>query len=90
MSKFAHVFILLLAINTTAAFSKDKKQSKAKKQKWCCMVKDKVASFETKKKKKRNICLKSAAEPSSPKSTYVKKCSKLSGVWKVQSKQKKG
>jgi len=73
---------IVIAFLSTSAYS-------APKERWCCMVQDKVATFES-KGKKRNICLRSVDEPKSSKSSYVKKCKTVAGKWFKQDKKKKG
>ena len=75
---------LLFAIGIT--FSISTNAISAPKKHWCCVVQDQIASFEAKGKKK-NICVKSAAEPKSKKSSYVKKCKKMAGTWVEQEKK---
>lgn len=70
----------LSTVSTTAL-------SQSKKKQWCCTLGSKVASFKSQGEKSfgkiRNICLDSKSRPSNPRSIYVKKCKRVSGVWRV-------
>lgn len=80
-------YLMMVAMVIAGLVASSPALSQTKKKQWCCTLGSKVASFKSQGEKTfgkvRNICLDSKNRPSSPTSIYVKKCQRVSGVWRV-------